>query len=61
MEKKYFFSKDLLVKSKSNTFAGEYKRNRRDEEALCIFPLLLFLLCRKVQSGKLRIYFNLRE
>ena len=48
MEKKYFFSKYLLVKNKSNTFVGEYKRNRRDEEALCIFPLLLFLLCRKV-------------
>ena len=61
MEKKYFFSKYLLVKNKSNTFVGEYKRNRRYEEALCIFPLLLFLLCRKVQSGKLRIYFNLRE
>ena len=61
MEEKYFFSKYLLVKNKSNTFAGEYKRNRRYEETLCIFPLFLFLLCRKVQSGKLRIYFNLRE
>lgn len=33
MEKNIFFSKYLLVKNKSNTFAGEYKRNRRDEES----------------------------
>ena len=51
MEKKYFFSKDLLVKSKSNIFAGEYKRNRRDEEALCIFPLLLFYFAEKCKAG----------
>ena len=33
MEKSNFFSKYLLVKNKSNTFVGEYKRNRRYEEA----------------------------
>ena len=27
---------------------------------ICIFPLLLFLLCMEMRSGKLRVDFNLR-
>ena len=29
-------------------------------EVICIFPLLLFLLCMEMRSGKLRVDFNLR-
>lgn len=53
--------KRLFISKKYFNFAAELNKTHLKYEIDVIFPLLLFLLCKALRSGKLRIDFNLGQ